>query len=137
VRVFLDTNVLVSAFATRGLCADVLRHILTEHTLLVGEVVLREMRGVLRAKLMLPAATIAEIEGFLREQEVIPKPPAPSSVPVRDPDDRWVLASAVAGNADLLVTGDEDLLILGSEAPVQIVDPRGFWTLMRTNPPSL
>tara|TARA_Y100000590_G_C15710915_1_gene1010249 strand:+ start:1307 stop:1432 length:126 start_codon:yes stop_codon:yes gene_type:complete len=39
-KVFLDTNVLVSAFATRGLCADVMRVILTEHELLIGEVVL-------------------------------------------------------------------------------------------------
>jgi len=31
VRVFFDTNVLVSAFATRGLSADLLRLVLTEH----------------------------------------------------------------------------------------------------------
>jgi predicted nucleic acid-binding protein len=47
-RGFLDTNVLVSAFATRGLCADVLRHVLTEHELLTGEVVLAELRRALR-----------------------------------------------------------------------------------------
>ena len=33
VRVFLDTNVLVAAFATRGLCADVVRTVLAEHEL--------------------------------------------------------------------------------------------------------
>jgi uncharacterized protein len=36
VRVALDTNVLVSAVATRGICADVLRVVLTEHELVVG-----------------------------------------------------------------------------------------------------
>ena len=30
-KVFLDTNVLVSAFATRGLSADVVRLLLTEY----------------------------------------------------------------------------------------------------------
>ncbi len=35
-RVFLDTNVLVSAVATRGLCADVLREVLLSHQLLVS-----------------------------------------------------------------------------------------------------
>jgi len=135
VRVFLDTNVLVSAFATRGLCADVLRHVLAEHALLVGEVVLRELRRALRVKLKLPTATIDAIEQFLREYEVIPRPSTPSDIVVRDPDDRWVLASALEGNADLLVTGDQDLLVLGSEAPLRIVDPRGFWTLLRANPP--
>jgi hypothetical protein len=34
-RVFLDTNVLVSAFATRGLCADLLELVLLQHELIV------------------------------------------------------------------------------------------------------
>lgn len=135
-RVFLDTNVLVSAFATRGLCADLLRHVLAEHDLLVSEVVLKELLKVLRGKIKLPSATIEETERFLRQHEVIPEPAAPSEIPVRDPDDRWVLASAIEGNAEVLVTGDQDLLVVADEAPLLIVDPRGFWTLMRTNPPS-
>jgi len=40
VRVCLDTNVLVAAFATRGLCADVLRAVLTEHVPVLGDVIL-------------------------------------------------------------------------------------------------
>ena len=41
-RVFFDTNVLVSAFVARGLCADLLRLVLTEHTLVSSEAFLRE-----------------------------------------------------------------------------------------------
>ena len=104
-RVFLDTNVLVSAFATRGLCADVMRQVLAEHELVIGEVVLRELRKALRLKLKLPPATVTAIEELLRESEVIPRPRTPSELEVRDPDDRWVLASAIAGRADVLVTG--------------------------------
>lgn len=135
-RVFLDTNVLVSAFATRGLCADVMRDVLAEHVLVTGDFVLQELRRVLRVRLKLPLDTVEGIEGFLREQEVVPKPKAPLGLEVRDPDDRWVLASAVAGRADVLVTGDRDLLELGAKAPLLIVDPRGFWTLLRKIPPA-
>lgn len=134
-KVFLDTNVLVSAFATRGLCADLLRHVLAGHELLVAEVVLSELRRVLGEKLGLPAAVVNEIEDLLREQHVIPKPSAPSLLPVRDPDDRWVVASALAGGADVLVTGDQDLLALRAGAPLRILDPRGFWTLLRGGAP--
>lgn len=130
-RVFLDTNVLVSAFATRGLCADVVRYVLAEHELIVGAVVLEELRRVLRTKIKLPSDVVAGIERLLRDQEVVPRPKKPSPVPVPDKSDRWVLASAVAGNADVLVTGDSDLLDLGDMAPLPIVDPRGFWTLVR------
>jgi putative PIN family toxin of toxin-antitoxin system len=136
VRVFLDTNVLVSAFATRGLCADVMRLVLTEHELVTGEVVLGELRKALRVKLKLPAASVTAIEELLRDSEVIPRPRTPSDVEVRDTDDRWVLASAIAGRADVLVTGDRDLLEVAARSPVRIVDPRGFWTLLRKSPPS-
>ncbi len=135
-RVFLDTDVLVSAFATRGLCADVMRHVLAEHELIVGEVVLRELRRVLQRKLRLPPESVKAIEELLREREVIPKPRKASGPEVRDPDDRWVLASAIAAGAEVLVTGDRDLLDLAARSPLLIVDPRGFWTLLRKRPPS-
>ncbi len=128
---FLDTNVLVSAFATRGICADVLRAVLAEHTLVTSEVVLGELRRALRARIKLPARIIGEIETLLREQEVFPRPRAPSPLRIRDADDRWVLASAVDARADVLVTGDRDLLDVAAQAPLEIVDPRAFWELLR------
>ena len=129
-RVFLDTNVLVAAFATRGLCADVMRVVLTEHQLITGEVVLTELRKVLGRRIKLPTATIDDILALLREEEVVPKPRKPSEVPVRDPDDRWILASAMVGRADVLVTGDRDLLDIANKAPLPILDPRAFWDLL-------
>jgi len=131
VRVFLDTNVLVSAFASRGLCADVVRYILAEHELLTGEVNIVELRRVLRDRMKVPAPTIAAIEQLLRDQVIVPKPAKPHPLPIRDADDKWVLASAVAGDADVLVTGDADLLEMASRSPLPIVNPRGFWNMVR------
>ena len=133
-RVFLDTNVLVSAFTTRGLSADVLRLILVEHELVTGEFNLEEFRRVLRTRMHAPDALIDEAEELLREQEVVPRPATPSPMEIRDPDDAWVLASAAAGEADVLVTGDKDLLDLRSEAPLRILTPREFWELSRHEP---
>lgn len=133
-RVCLDTNVLVAAFATRGLCADVFRAVLAEHDLVIGEVILVELRRVLRTKFRLPADRIDAIDAVLEGFPVVPKPAEPSPVPVRDPSDQWVLATAVAGGADVLVTGDEDLLAVRGTAPIPIVDPRSFWDLLRARP---
>lgn len=126
-RVFLDTNVLVSAFATRGLCADVLRVVLAEHELMIGEVNIQELTRVLLDKMAVPAGVVRGIEDLLLEQSVIPKPAAPSAVRIRDEDDAWVLASAEAGNAEVLVTGDRDLLDVAAKTSIRILDPRGFW----------
>lgn len=129
-RVFLDTNVLVAAFATRGLCADVMRVVLAEHQLITGEVVLSELRRALGRRIKLPAATIGDILALLREQDVVPKPRKPADLPIRDTDDRWILASAMAGRADVLVTGDRDLLDIAGKAPLPVLAPRAFWDLL-------
>ncbi|MBK9169134.1 MAG: putative toxin-antitoxin system toxin component, PIN family [Bryobacterales bacterium] len=131
-RIFLDTNVLVAAFATRGLCADVLRTVLAEHQLITGEVVLDELRDVLTRRFQLSPGAVADIVALLRAQEVIAKPSVPSDIPVRDPDDRWILASAVAGRADVLVTGDQDLLAIADQAPLAILSPRSLWDRLRS-----
>lgn len=131
-RVFLDTNVLVAAFATRGLCADLVRTILADHQLITGDVVLAELRTVLEERIKLPTSTITEIVALLRAQEVVPKPAKPSSLRIRDADDQWILASAVAGHADVLITGDKDLLAVAKQSPVPILSPRGFWEQIRS-----
>ena len=130
-RVFLDTNVFVSAHVARGLSADLLRLILAEHELLVGEVVLVELRRVLRDRLDVPARLVAQLERDLRAETVVAKPAAPSALPIRDPDDRWILASAEAAKADLLVTGDKDLLAVAKQASLPILSPRAAWDFLR------
>lgn len=129
---FLDTNVLVAAFATRGLCADVLRTILAEHELILGEVVLSEFRRVLSKKFKVPEDGIRAAETVFEGITPVPKPKKPSSLELRDPADRWVLASAEATDADVLVTGDEDLLSVAGESMIRIASPRTFWELLRT-----
>jgi putative PIN family toxin of toxin-antitoxin system len=131
VKIFLDTNVLVSAYTARGICSDLVRFILAEHQLLTGAVNLVELRRVLKDKFKASSEQIAAIEIELRAETIVPKPARPSPVAVRDTADRWVLASAVAGSAELLVTGDQDLLEIAAKPPLPIVDPRGCWERLR------
>lgn len=131
-KVFLDTNVLVAAFATRGLCADVLRTVLAEHELILSELVVREFRRVLSKKLKVPDERIRAAEAVFEGIPLVPKPKKPSSLEIRDSADRWILASAEASGAEVLVTGDEDLLSVAGEAVIRIASPRAFWELLRT-----
>ena len=130
-RVFLDTNVLVSAFTARGLCADLFRVLLAEHDVLTGEVNLAELRRVLADHFHASDHQLTVVESQLRDQVVVPRPPTPSELPVRDPDDAWVLASAMAGGADLLVTGDKDLLSVAAHVALPILTPREAWERLR------
>ena len=134
-KVFLDTNVVLAAFATRGLCADLFAHVLLEHELLVGEAVIRELRSKLRIKLRLPKDAIDEIEALLRDQVVVKTPTDHLSLNIADADDEWIVAEAMAGEADVLVTGDAALQKLGKRAPLPIVSPRGLWDMLRGSQP--
>jgi putative PIN family toxin of toxin-antitoxin system len=131
VRVALDTNVLVAAVATRGLCADVVNLILAEHELILGEAVLTELRRVLRKKMRVPAEVIDEYDSLLRrESRVVPKAKA-LVVAIRDKSDIPVLSEAIAGNAGILITGDRDLLDIAEQLPLQILTPRAWWEQLR------
>jgi putative PIN family toxin of toxin-antitoxin system len=136
VKVFLDTNVLVSAFMARGLCADLFRYLLAEHQIMTGEVNLIELREVLTTRFPVSEQQLGAIESLLRDQIVVPRPETSSAISIRDPDDGWVLASAVAGKADLLATGDRDLLTVAAAAPIPIVSPREAWERLRRIEPA-
>lgn len=131
-RVALDTNVLVSAVATRGLCADIFNLVLAEHQLILGETVLAEMRRVLKQKMRVPDETIGEFETLLRAEALIVAKAKTTSIPVRDKSDMSVLAEAISGNAEVLVTGDRDLLEVTAKVPLDILSPRGLWERLRT-----
>ena len=132
-KVFLDTNVLVSAVATRGLCADLFQAILTDHDLVVGETVLTELRRILRNKLRASTETVEEMELFLRREAVVVGDAPVLDIVIRDAADAVVLAEAVAAEVDVLVTGDRDLLEIATTAPVRILNLRGFWEELRSD----
>lgn len=131
-KIFADTNVLVSAFTARGLCADLFEVILADHQLMTGEFVLHELKRVLTTKLNVPDDKILKIIQFLNKYHVEPIPEKPSEIKVRDEDDRWVLESALMAKADILVTGDKDLLVLSKKiTQIKIISPRGFWEILK------
>jgi putative PIN family toxin of toxin-antitoxin system len=131
-KIFTDTNVLVSAFTARGLCADLFEIILADHQLIIGEVVLVELERVLLLKLKVPEKDVFKTLQFLRKQQIQPLPNSASELNIRDEDDRWILESAIQAQADILVTGDKDLLSVAEQVKqFKIISPRQFWELLK------
>ena len=132
-RVFLDTNVLVSAFASRGLCADLLELVLLEHDLIVGENVLRELAKTLRDKVKLPAARSTEIVDFVSGEATLVVSKVEPATATVDADDALVLAEALAGQVELFVTGDAALLKLAAIEGLKLISPRQFWEALHAD----
>ena len=130
-RIILDTNLFVSI-------------LLGSKTLAPLETFVRNGR----ARLIISPAQIGELTEVLRRPHFKFEPDemealldwiksdailvTPQKIPKpvsRDPKDDFLLAAAVAGKADALVTGDKDLLVLGSYEGIPIMTSSKFLTV--------
>lgn len=127
-RVVFDTNVLIAAFLTEGVCAKLLvRARRREFELYLSEDIILEFERNLRKKFFFSPSEIKDARGVLMEAsgKIVPK--VSSVVPVcRDPEDDKILACAKQTDADYLVTGDQDLLVIDPYGRTRIVNPRNF-----------
>jgi uncharacterized protein len=130
-RVFLDTNVLVSAFITHGLSAEIFRIIIKEHELIIGNVVLEELQRILIEKFNMPDIQVDAILQFLNSFELVKYSDEKTPIEVRDKDDEKVLALALKSKSDVLVTGDKDLLDVREKESLKTLTPRDFFELAR------
>ena len=133
-RVFLDTNVIVSAVATRGLCADVFREVMGRHRLVISGLLLDEVRKILLSKIGAPAELVEDVLRLLREDSIDAEPSSSPAVSLLGQNDRALISSALNGNTDLFVTGDRDLIKLGQVEGLAILSPRAFWERIRCEP---
>jgi len=130
-KVFLDTNVLASAAATRGLCADVLRQVFGSHQLCISEQVLNELNRVLKYKFGAGQDLVDDFIWLLQQGTVLAQPARFPSVELQDKDDLPILAAAMAAGAEVFVTGDKELLDLGQIGNLEILSPRQFWEKLK------
>jgi len=84
-----------------------------------------ELEGVLKRKYKLGPGALAALAAYAQLCEFV-EPVALSAPVCRDPDDDIVLATALTGRVDYIVTGDEDLLVLKSYHSVKMRSPREF-----------
>jgi putative PIN family toxin of toxin-antitoxin system len=130
-KVFLDTNVIVAATATRGLCADVMREVLARHDLVISGALIDEVAAVLAEKIGIPSDLVSGLITLLRDGAELSEPSDVLEIPVRDRSDRILLSAALNGKAEIFVTGDGELLELHEIGTMAIVSPRAFWELAK------
>jgi uncharacterized protein len=134
-RLLLDANILISYLLTGSVDGPVTRIVeacvLGEATLLLPEALLEELTSRISdkpyLKTRIQADEVAQLATILRSVgEIIPRIESPIPAVTRDPKDDYLLAYAVVGQADYLITGDKDLLVLGHAVGVTICRPRDF-----------
>ncbi|MBF0570493.1 MAG: putative toxin-antitoxin system toxin component, PIN family [Candidatus Omnitrophica bacterium] len=128
-RVVLDSNVLVAAFATHGVCHELFEHCLKYTTILCGDFIAGEVERILIDKIKIPARKSSEIIRYLKSQAQWISPERVVVENLRDPNDHMIIATALSGEADYLITGDKDMLVLKKIKRTIIISPREYWIL--------
>lgn len=131
-RIVLDTNVLIAAFATQGLCHAVFELCIDQHEIILSADIMREVQAVLGNKLRVPHNAVQRIGTYLREHAEMHQIKGPCPKVSRDASDDHVLALAEQSVAEYIITGDQDLLILGRHGGIPIVQPRDFWQILKS-----
>ena len=137
----LDTNLIISgAITPHGLPNQVLRALQRDAFTLISSPDLAEevadvlSRPAIRERYRPDATLVAAVLAALQARMVRPLSLDALPVHCRDPKDDPVLACALGGHADCIVTGDADLLELDGHpdlGALRILTPRAFLTLLQ------
>ena len=131
-KIVLDSNVIVAAFSSRGLCASLFELCLDRYTIMISDFILAEVSRILQDRFKMPSKNVKTIVDYLQEFCVITSYQKLPKRICRDPYDDEILALAISSEADYIITGDKDLLDLKDYQSIQIVSPRQFWAIAKT-----
>ena len=124
-KVFLDTNVWLSATVFSGLCEAIVMECHQRDWLLTTPLVRQEAHEVLDRKFAQVLRARALFDAIWSEAACV----ADVAKPADDNDARLVSAALAAG-ADVFVTGDRRVLGWGAQGAMQVLSPRDTWTLL-------
>lgn len=132
-KIVLDSNIIIAAFAGRGLCNSLFELCLDRYEIIISEFILTEVSRTLHNKIKMPLQNVQIIIDYLKEFCVLSTYDKLSENICRDKNDNHIISLAVSNNVDYLITGDKDLLVLKKYKKVKIISPREFWVIVKGN----
>jgi putative PIN family toxin of toxin-antitoxin system len=127
VKAVFDTNIFVSAFAIPGGRAEaaILRAVEGDVRLVISRAIIHEALDILARKFDRNQEELARVAVYLSEIAEIVAPRLRLKT-LRDEPDNRILECALAGKADVIVTGDQAMLRLGTFRGIRIMSLKDF-----------
>ena len=130
-RIVLDSNVLVSALLGQGGPRRLLLILSRKHVIVSSVQMLAELDDVLhRDKFQLTDGQITDYLSLIVSGSTVLDVADYPEVIRADPDDDVVLASALEGEAEYIVTGDKHLLLLREYRKMKIITVKQMLALI-------
>lgn len=128
IRIVFDTNVYIAALLRPGLSEELVKRGLKgEFKIITSESILQELEQKLREKSGFASEQINILLAEIRSKaEIIHTELSQSPTASRDPNDQHILACALGGKAQLIITLDQDLLVLKNWQKIGIIHPKTF-----------
>ena len=131
IKVVLDANVIIAAFAARGLSNSVFELCLDKFEVIISEYIIKEISRKLIHKIKIPEERVNEIIDFLKDSCTIFNYESLKERICRDKKDDEILALAKGSSSKYIVTGDKDLLVLNNFDNIKIINPRQLWEISK------
>ena len=126
-RLVLDTNVLIAAFISHGVCNELFEHCVLNHEVVLSKFIFDELKGKLIGKFKFSAREASGVVRLVKARSTVVTTLPLTPTICRDPDDDNIIATAMAGRCTCIITGDKDLLDLERVNGIQVLSPGSFW----------
>jgi len=122
-KVFFDTNVLIAAFISHGVCCELFDYCLEKHTVFTSNFVLDEFVDKLLNKFHLTETKVLWACDHLRTHTTFTSEAPLSHQICKDHNDDHIIAAGLNAKVDCIVTGDKKLLELKKVFDIPIIQP--------------
>ena len=126
-KAVVDTNVLISGLFWEGTPKKVIDKFRydPDHKMIFSPELIHELRSKLLVKFKMKPEIVTGIVSRITQYSELVNPKFLTEI-CRDKNDNMVLDTALAGNADYIISGDRDLLTLKEFNGIKIVTPGQF-----------
>ncbi len=127
IKVVIDTNVWISGLVFGGIPRIILQQFIDKKiNIIISEEIITELHRTITRKFPLFQANMELLELSIRKDATL-VPLGSLTVKIsRDHDDNKVIETAVIGNVDYIISGDDDLLSITQYRNIQIIKPAEF-----------
>jgi putative PIN family toxin of toxin-antitoxin system len=122
---------MISGLLADGICRDIVKRYLPVCELVTSRILLDELSEKLATKFHLNPDELPLLKIYAHEAIIVKTKPLVPPV-CRDKDDDELLAAALAGEAEIILTGDKDLLVLKEFQGIKILTPRQLVELINS-----
>ena len=128
-KIYFDTNVIISAFLTKGTSFEVIVDAIGFHEIYYTDFLIEELKKVFKEKFCFSKQSIDEKINFIKQYFIKGRNAIKLERICRDVSDNRILSDAIFNQIDLLVTGDSELLEIKQYKRLKIISPDEYWLL--------